>query len=86
MKASAWNASNWAVGMFCLTSAVVWETCRWRRGNERDGVVRAMQIMEYKQMEREKKMEERREQLRLKKEEEERLRKEAEKRWWKPWG
>ncbi|KAK6357298.1 hypothetical protein TWF718_001615 [Orbilia javanica] len=85
LRAPLYSACNWAVGMFTATSWVVWEACEWRRGREQDGMIRAMQIIEYKKLEREKKLEERREQLRVQKEEEERLKREAEKRWWKPW-
>ncbi|KAK6537955.1 hypothetical protein TWF694_010850 [Orbilia ellipsospora] len=84
LRASVWNACSWTAGAGTFTGIVIWEACRWKRGREKDGMIRAMQIMEYKRLEREKKLEERREQQRLK-EEEERRRKEAVKNWWKPW-
>ncbi|KAK6349870.1 hypothetical protein TWF696_006132 [Orbilia brochopaga] len=84
LKASVYNACTWAVGMFCFSSIVIWEACRWRRGREHDGMIRAMQVIEYKRLERERRLEEKRlEQARLKEEEEARLKKEAEKRWWR---
>ncbi|KAJ6264672.1 hypothetical protein Dda_0821 [Drechslerella dactyloides] len=85
LKASVYNACTWAVGMFCFSSIVIWEACRWRRGREHDGMVRAMQLIEYKRLERERRLEEKKqEQVRLKQQEEEEVRrKEAEKRWWR---
>ncbi|KAF3934326.1 hypothetical protein ABW19_dt0209077 [Dactylella cylindrospora] len=85
LRAPMWNACTWATGMFCLTSTVIWEACRWKRGNERDGMIRAMQIMEYKAKERERKVAEKQEVERVRKEEEEKVRKEAERRWWRVW-
>jgi len=88
LRASVWKSCSWAAGVFMFTSVAVWEMCRLQRGKEKDGMVRAMQIIDFKNKERERKIEERREQLRLKKlkmEEEERVKKEAERGWWKPW-
>ncbi|EPS44612.1 hypothetical protein H072_1404 [Dactylellina haptotyla CBS 200.50] len=82
LRAPVWNACSWAVGTCFFAATVVWETCRWRRGREQDGMIRAMQIMEYKRLEKEKRMEERKEQLRV---EEEKRRIDAAKGWWKPW-
>ncbi|KAF3907161.1 hypothetical protein ABW21_db0206660 [Orbilia brochopaga] len=83
LTASVYNACTWAVGMFCFSSIVIWEACRWRRGREHDGMVRAMQIIEFKRLERERRLEERKlEQARIQ-EEEARLKKEAERRWWR---
>ncbi|KAI5790653.1 hypothetical protein DFH27DRAFT_468689, partial [Peziza echinospora] len=39
-------AANWAAGMFCGSSLVVYETCQYRRWKERRGVKRAIEIME----------------------------------------
>ncbi|EWC45572.1 hypothetical protein DRE_05430 [Drechslerella stenobrocha 248] len=86
LRASIYNSCSWAVGMFCFSSIVVWEACRWRRGQEHDGMVRAMQILEYKRLERERRLEEKKrevEEARLREEEEKR--KEAERRKWRLW-
>ncbi|KAH0566374.1 hypothetical protein GP486_000232 [Trichoglossum hirsutum] len=83
------KASNWAVGTFCLSSFIVYEICQYKRMVEKEGMKRAVEIVDRKKAERERKMKEAHERRRRGKMEadarleEERQRKER--RWWKVW-
>jgi cytochrome c oxidase assembly protein subunit 20 len=83
------KASNWAVGTFCISSFIVYEICQYKRMVEKEGMKRAVEIIDRKKIEREEKMKDAREKRRQEKIEadarieEERQRKE--KRWWKVW-
>ncbi|KAI9822488.1 MAG: hypothetical protein M1827_000207 [Pycnora praestabilis] len=89
LGASIPKASNWAVGTFCLASLGMYEFCQIRRGMEKKGMKRAVEIMDQKKMEREDKMKASREARRKAKEEADRLAEEEEeakkKNNWKFW-
>ncbi|KAI9779609.1 MAG: hypothetical protein M1839_007274 [Geoglossum umbratile] len=82
------KASNWAVGAFCISSFIVYEICQYKRMVEKEGMKRAVEIIDRKKIEREEKVKEAREKMRQEKMEadamtEEKQRKER--RWWKAW-
>ncbi|KAH0537338.1 hypothetical protein FGG08_005854 [Glutinoglossum americanum] len=88
-KAPIPKASNWAVGTFCISSFVAYEICQYKRMVAKEGIKRAVEVVDRKKIEREQKMKEARERRRQEKMEadaimeEERQRKEG--RWWKVW-
>lgn len=91
-------ACNWAVGTFCFGAFSMYQYCNYQRQAEKEGMKRAMEIIDRKTLERRQKearMERIREVRRQKKEEEDaetfaRLKEEKEKKedtksWWKVW-
>ncbi|KAF2717232.1 hypothetical protein K431DRAFT_288761 [Polychaeton citri CBS 116435] len=50
--ATIWSSCSWAVATFCGTSAVMYQYCQYRRQMEKDGMIRAMEILEKKDAER----------------------------------
>ncbi|KAF4556279.1 Hypothetical protein D9617_1g081550 [Elsinoe fawcettii] len=98
MSAPVFTVCNWAVGTFCFASFSMYQYCTYQRNAEREGMKRAMEIMDRKAIERKQKearMERARELRRQKKEFEDqemfaKLRTEKEgsssgKPWWKVW-
>jgi len=85
-----WTSSSYGVGGFCFGSFAAHEVCKSNMKKERDGMKRAVEIMDRKKLEKEKQKEEMRAARRRAKEEED-ARKEAEERrrkerpWWKVW-
>ena len=55
MRAPVFSACNWAVGAFCFTSFGVYQYCTYQRNTEREGMKRAMEIMDRKAIERKQK-------------------------------
>lgn len=65
------KASNWAAGTFCFASFAMYQYCNYQRLAEKEGMKRAMEIIDRKQIERKQKearMERARELRRQKKE------------------
>lgn len=67
------KAANWAAGAFMFGSFAMYQFCQRRRQLEKDGMKRAVQIMDQKRTEREQRMEEKRAARRREKEEADRL-------------
>ncbi|CAK4033592.1 related to COX20 In the maturation and assembly of cytochrome oxidase involved [Lecanosticta acicola] len=90
-----WKSCNWAVGAWAAGSAIMYQYCLHRRQAEKEGMTRAMEILNRKEVERkarEQRKEKMREERRAAKEEEqdEKLRQlkaksEGGKSWWKVW-
>lgn len=89
-------ACNWAVGSFCFGAFSMYQYCQYQRVAEKEGMKRAIEIIDRKGLERKQKearMERARELRRQKKEEEEqatyaRLKEEessSSKSWYKVW-
>ncbi|KAF2234741.1 hypothetical protein EV356DRAFT_514879 [Viridothelium virens] len=78
------KATNWAAGAFCAISFFSYEYCQFRRGMEKDGMRRAVQVMDEKRADREAKMKAAREERRKAKEEADRQEEERKKSW-RPW-
>ncbi|TKA67883.1 hypothetical protein B0A55_09706 [Friedmanniomyces simplex] len=71
--AAVWNACSWAVGSFCFSSASMYQYCMYRRQAEKEGMLRVMDIMNKKDIERkarEQRKEKAREERRLVKDQE----------------
>ncbi|TKX24605.1 hypothetical protein C1H76_3214 [Elsinoe australis] len=97
MSAPVFTVCNWAVGTFCFASFSMYQYCTYQRNAEREGMKRAMEIMDRKAIERKQKearMERARELRRQKKEQEDqelfgKLREKESsqggKPWWKVW-
>ncbi|THZ55791.1 hypothetical protein D6C86_08329 [Aureobasidium pullulans] len=71
-RAPIQSATNWAVGTFVIGSAGMYQYCQYKRLAEKEGMTRAMEIIDRKQIERKQKearMERARELRRQKKEE-----------------
>jgi cytochrome c oxidase assembly protein subunit 20 len=67
------SAANWAVGTFVIGSAGMYQYCQYKRLAEKEGMTRAMEIIDRKQVERKQKearLDRARELRRQKKEEE----------------
>ncbi|KAI9724975.1 MAG: hypothetical protein M1812_000251 [Candelaria pacifica] len=85
------RASNWAVGGFCISAFTMYEYCHYQRRREKDGMKRAVELLDRKKIEREreKKMEVAREERRKAKEEADKLAEEEERKkkskGWKFW-
>jgi len=85
-----WTSSSYGVGGFCFGSFAAHEVCKSNMKKERDGMKRAVEIMDRKKLEKEKQKEEMRAARRRTKEKED-ARREAEERrrkerpWWKVW-
>jgi len=80
---------SWAMGSFCFASAGMFEFCQRRRTLERQGMVRAAEIIDRKRLEKEKQAEKIRAERRRKREDEERKKEEEEKSkkiGWSLWG
>ncbi|TKA79300.1 hypothetical protein B0A49_01530 [Cryomyces minteri] len=73
------KASNWAVGTFCFASFGMYQFCQIRRQMEKEGMRRAVTIMDRKKIEKEEKMQRAREARRKAKEEADRKAEEAQK-------
>ena len=91
MRAAAtmWRSMSWAVGSFCFSSAGMFEFCQRRRTLERQGMVRAAEIIDRKRLEKERRAEKNRAERRRKREEEEKMKEEEDKRkksGWSLWG
>ncbi|KAI4719213.1 hypothetical protein E4T48_04498 [Aureobasidium sp. EXF-10727] len=72
-RAPIQSAANWAVGTFVIGSAGMYQYCQYKRLAEKEGMTRAMEIIDRKQVERKQKearLERARELRRQKKEEE----------------
>ncbi|KAI9861477.1 MAG: hypothetical protein M1824_002369 [Vezdaea acicularis] len=84
LGASIPRASNWAVGTFCFMSFGAYQYCQYRRYVEKQGMARAVEVVELK---RAAKQREKREEERKAKEEEARREEERIKtrRWYKFW-
>ncbi|KAI9707556.1 MAG: hypothetical protein M1836_000517 [Candelina mexicana] len=89
LGASLPKASNWAVGGFCISSFVMYEYCHYQRRKEKNGMKRAVEILDRKKIEREEKMQAAREARRKAKEEADKLVEEEERKkklkGWKFW-
>jgi len=73
ITAPVWTACSWAVGTFCFGSFAMYQYCNFQRVAEKEGMKRAMEIMDRKQIDRKQKearMERARELRRHKKEQE----------------
>lgn len=71
--AAVWSACSWAVGTFCAASAVTHQYCLYKRQAEKEGMMRAVEILQKKDLEkkaREVRKEKMREERRAAKEEE----------------
>jgi cytochrome c oxidase assembly protein subunit 20 len=83
------KASNWAVGTFCVSSFIVYEICQYKRMVEKEGMKRAVEIVDRKKTEREQKMKESRERRQQEKAEAdariEEEKQKKERRWWRVW-
>ena len=78
-----------AIGTFCLSSAGMYEFCQRRRTLERQGMIRAAEIIDRKKVEKEREKEKMRAERRRRREEEEKAREEEKKRkkgGWRFWG
>lgn len=95
-KGSVWSACNWAVLAACMGSGVMYQYCLWKRQAEKEGMMRAVEILNTKAAEkkaREEARERQKEERRKVKEQElagqyQRLREgdsAAGKPWWKVW-
>lgn len=51
-KVSVLRCSNWAVGAFCFGSFAMYEFCQRQRSLEREGVKRAVEVVERKRAEK----------------------------------
>ncbi|KAI4751014.1 hypothetical protein E4T52_16438 [Aureobasidium sp. EXF-3400] len=72
-RAPVQSAANWAVGTFVIGSAGMYQYCQYKRMAEKEGMTRAMEIIDRKQVERKQKearLERARELRRQKKEQE----------------
>lgn len=49
---SVFGACTWAVGTFCLGSAVMYEFCQRRRQLEREGMQRVVEVIDRKKLEK----------------------------------
>ncbi|KAI9666716.1 MAG: hypothetical protein M1821_004652 [Bathelium mastoideum] len=81
LRAPVTKAANWAVGTFCAVSFVSYEYCQYNRSVEKDGMKRAMQVMEQKRSDRDEKLKAAREERRRAKEEADRKEDEQKKSW-----
>ncbi|MCJ1410121.1 hypothetical protein MMC19_004206 [Ptychographa xylographoides] len=87
--ATMWKSMSWAMGTFCFSSAGMYEFCQRRRFLERQGMLRAAEIIDRKRLEKERQAERTRAERRRKREEDEIAREEEEKRknsGWSFWG
>jgi cytochrome c oxidase assembly protein subunit 20 len=96
LRGSVWSACNWAAGGFCIASGVMYQYCLNKRQAEKEGMMRAVEILNAKSAERkarEEARERQKEERRKIKEEElagqyQRLRQGETgvgKPWWKVW-
>ncbi|KAK7729019.1 hypothetical protein SLS57_002251 [Botryosphaeria dothidea] len=83
------KSSNWAAGVFMFTSFASYEFCKQKRRLEREGMARAVEIMDRKREDKKNKRQEIIEARRKAKEEADRLEEEqmkaSQKSWWKFW-
>lgn len=94
-SAPVWKSCNWAVGTWAAGSLVMYQYCMHRRQAEKEGMTRAMEILNRKEVEkkaREQRKEKMREERReaKEKEQDEKLRElreksEGGKPWYKVW-
>lgn len=56
--ATVWSTCNWAVGSFVFGSFMMYEFCQRRRQLEMQGMKRAVEVIDRKQAEKQKKAEE----------------------------
>ncbi|KAK4497136.1 hypothetical protein PRZ48_011586 [Zasmidium cellare] len=93
--ASLWKACNWAVGTFCAGSTVQYQYCLYKRQAEKEGMMRAIEILNKKDVEK-KAREQRKESLRQERREAKEKEQDAQyaalkekenggKPWWKVW-
>ncbi|EMD00216.1 hypothetical protein BAUCODRAFT_30683 [Baudoinia panamericana UAMH 10762] len=61
--ATVWTACSWATGTFCFGSAVMYQYCLYRRKAEKEGMMRAVEILNKKDIDR-KAREQRKEKIR----------------------
>ena len=52
--ATVLSASNWAVGTFCFGSFLMYEYCQRKRYLEMEGMKRAVEVMDRKQLEKQR--------------------------------
>ena len=67
--ATVWSSCNWAVGSFVFGSFLMYEFCQRKRALEKQGMKRAVEVIDRKQAEKQKKAEEARAARRKAKEE-----------------
>lgn len=67
--ATVWSSCNWAVGSFVFGSFIMYEFCQRKRTLEMQGMKRAVEVIDRKQAEKQKKAEEARAARRKAKEE-----------------
>lgn len=83
------KSCNWAAGVFVFTSMASYEFCKQKLRLEREGMARAVEIMDRKREEKKAKRQEMIEARRKAKEEADRLEEErlrtSQKSWWKFW-
>lgn len=83
------KSCNWATGVFIFTSIASYEFCKQKRKLEKDGMTRAVEIMDRKREEKKIKRQELIAARRKEKEEADRLEEQrlnnAQKSWWKVW-
>ncbi len=83
------SAANWAVGAFCTVSFGAYQYCLIRRQIEKDGMRRAVEIMDQKRAENQARLEAKRraeaEAAKLAQQEEQRRENERRSQWWKIW-
>lgn len=63
MTAAIWKACNWTVATFCAGSFVQYQYCHYKRQAEKEGMMRAVEILNKKEIEK-KAREQRKESLR----------------------
>ncbi|KAK4611939.1 hypothetical protein CLAFUW4_12804 [Fulvia fulva] len=50
--APIFKACNWAVGTFCVGAGIMYQTCMYKRQAEKEGMMRAVEILNKKEMEK----------------------------------
>ena len=58
ITASVWSSCNWAVGSFVFGSFLMHEFCQRKRTMEKQGMKRAVEVLDRKHMEKQKKIDE----------------------------
>ncbi|CAK1359450.1 hypothetical protein CB0940_05657 [Cercospora beticola] len=58
-----WKSCNWAVGSFCVAAFGMYQYCLYQRQSEKEGMIRAMEILDKKRLEKQMR-EERKQKLR----------------------
>ncbi|KAK4556443.1 hypothetical protein LTR86_006587 [Recurvomyces mirabilis] len=50
--AAVWTSCSWAVGSFCFSAPLMYQYCHYRRTAEKEGMMRAVEILNKKEVER----------------------------------